>query len=41
MDTVPAAAADAIVKDLDGGEHRLAELWRDRPVVLAFLRHFG
>ena len=27
--------------DADGAEHRLGDLWRDRPVVLVFLRHFG
>jgi hypothetical protein len=25
----------------DGGTHRLGDLWRERPVVLVFLRHFG
>jgi hypothetical protein len=25
----------------DGAEHRLGELWRERSVVLVFLRHFG
>lgn len=25
----------------DGSDVTLAELWRDGPVVLAFLRHFG
>jgi hypothetical protein len=41
MDTVSDTAGRAIVRDLDGGEHELRELWADRPVVLAFLRHFG
>lgn len=35
----PAAAVE--VEDLAGGRHRLDSLWRDRPVVLVFLRHFG
>lgn len=26
---------------VDGAVHRLGELWRDRPIVLVFLRHFG
>ena len=26
---------------IDGARHALGELWRDRPVVLVFLRHFG
>jgi hypothetical protein len=25
----------------DGETHRLGDLWRDRAVVLVFLRHFG
>jgi hypothetical protein len=27
--------------DGTGAPHRLGDLWRDRPVVLVFLRHFG
>lgn len=38
---IPAEAARAQLLDLDGSEHTLTELWRDRPVVLVFLRHFG
>jgi hypothetical protein len=41
MDTIPEAAARAVVRDLDGGEHELRELWQEGPVVLVFLRHFG
>ena len=29
------------LRGTDGGEHRLGDLWADRAVVLAFLRHFG
>jgi hypothetical protein len=36
----PAAAA-VLVEDLDGARHRLDTLWREDPVVLVFLRHFG
>lgn len=32
---------DLTVLGLDGAAQPLAGLWRDRPVVLAFLRHFG
>ena len=31
----------AVVRDLDDREARLRELWRDRPAVLVFLRHYG
>ena len=41
MDTVSDAAARAVVRDFDGGEHELRELWAEKPVVLVFLRHFG
>lgn len=29
------------VLDEHGREHPLGELWRTRPAVLAFVRHFG
>lgn len=38
---VAGEAAAAVIRDLGGGEHRLDELWAERPVVLVFLRHFG
>jgi len=41
MNQVTSAAAEAKVRDLDGKEHPLRELWASRPVVLVFLRHFG
>jgi len=34
-------AAFALVEDVEGERHPLHELWRDQPVVLVFLRHFG
>lgn len=34
-------AAAAEVEALDGTRVRLGTLWRARPVVLVFLRHFG
>jgi hypothetical protein len=31
-----------VLEDADTGEEvRLADLWRDRPAVLVFLRHYG
>lgn len=29
------------LEDADGVRRRIGELWRERPVVLVFLRHFG
>ncbi len=39
--TVPPALADLKVKDENGGEARLGDLWASRTAVLAFVRHFG
>ena len=36
-----AQLAAQIVIDPDGAEHRLGDLWAERPAVLLFLRHFG
>ena len=36
-----AALADLVLPDDDGLSHRLGDAWLIRPVVLAFLRHFG
>jgi hypothetical protein len=33
--------ADITVRDKDGAEVRLGDLWRDRPAVLVWLRHYG
>ena len=33
--------ADHVLVDPDGAEQRLGDLWKDRPQVLLFLRHFG
>lgn len=35
------AAPDVVVYDTGGAVVSTCALWRDRPVVLAFLRHFG
>jgi hypothetical protein len=40
-EVVGPAAAAAEVEDLDGRKVRLDSLWRERPVALVFLRHFG
>jgi hypothetical protein len=36
-----AALSETSLIDDAGRAHRLGELWRDRPIVLVFLRHFG
>lgn len=41
MDRVSEEAARTKIKGLDGQEHELQETWAGRPVVLAFVRHFG
>jgi hypothetical protein len=35
------ALAEQVLVDPDGDEHRLGDLWADRPQVILFLRHFG
>jgi hypothetical protein len=35
-----ALAATSLIDDT-GAPHRFGDLWRDRPIVLVFLRHFG
>jgi hypothetical protein len=34
-------APDAELQDATGQGFKLSERWRDRPLVLVFLRHFG
>jgi hypothetical protein len=33
--------ADCVVKDVEGQDVRLGDLWREKPAVLVFVRHFG
>jgi hypothetical protein len=35
------ALGEVVVKDLEDREVRLRQLWRDRPAVVVFLRHYG
>ncbi len=35
------ALADIVLPDQDGNETRLGDLWRDGPVALVWLRHYG
>jgi hypothetical protein len=41
MADVDAALAPLELADPDGNRVRLGDLWRDAPVVLVFIRHFG
>jgi hypothetical protein len=41
LGTIGEAAAEAKVRDLEGEERELRELWAERAAVLVFLRHFG
>jgi hypothetical protein len=41
VDRIPDEAGRLRIRDLDGGEHDLAEVWAAKTVVLIFLRHFG
>ena len=41
MERIPADLKRAVVKAVDGSDRLLAESWAERPVVLAFVRHFG
>src|SRR5207248_1793484 len=36
-----AVLSETALVDRAGEPHRLGDLWRDRPIVLVFLRHFG
>jgi hypothetical protein len=33
--------ADIVLPDQDGHDVRLGDLWRERPVALVWLRHYG
>jgi len=43
--TRPPATADGlagiVLPDQDGNDVRLGDLWRERPVALVWLRHYG
>jgi hypothetical protein len=36
-----ATLADIVLPDQDGNDVRLGDLWRERPVALVWLRHYG
>jgi hypothetical protein len=37
----PDRLPELTVLDLEGETVRLADVWAERPVILAFVRHFG
>lgn len=39
--SVAVAIADIVLPDQDGTDVRLGDLWRERPVALVWLRHYG
>lgn len=41
MGNIAETLTDLTVLDLEGQTVRLGDLWRNQPVVLAFVRHFG
>lgn len=41
MDTAARDLAEIVLTDSTGGEVRIGELWREQPVVLTWLRHYG
>ncbi|MHC4392160.1 MAG: hypothetical protein ACYTFT_11450 [Planctomycetota bacterium] len=41
VETLKFAPADLTLTDPAGESFRLADRWRDRSLVLVFLRHFG
>jgi hypothetical protein len=41
MANVSEALGACTVQDESGQPHQLGEVWSKRPVVLAFVRHFG
>jgi hypothetical protein len=40
-ETMDVDLGEAPILDLEGRAHPLSSLWRDRTVVLSFVRHFG
>jgi hypothetical protein len=32
---------EILLPDHEGAQHRLGDLWRERPVALVWLRHYG
>jgi hypothetical protein len=41
MERVSDALGAIEVLDIEGKPHRMSDLWRDRPVLIMWVRHFG
>jgi hypothetical protein len=41
MSLIDPRLADSVVKDSEGRDVRLGDLWRESPAVLVFVRHYG
>jgi hypothetical protein len=41
MDRVHPDLANIVLPDADGATHRLGDLWKDRPALILWVRHFG
>jgi hypothetical protein len=41
MDAASPELKHAVVVDTDGRSRALGELWRDRPALILWVRHFG
>jgi hypothetical protein len=33
--------AEVVVKDMEGRDVRLGDVWREKPAVVVFVRHYG
>jgi hypothetical protein len=41
MRTDVSVLSDVVLRDIEGEQVRLGDLWADRPVVMIWLRHYG
>jgi hypothetical protein len=41
IDRVPSELSELVLPDADGAPHRLGDLWKERPALLLWVRHFG
>jgi hypothetical protein len=41
MEAAALDLADVVVKDTEARDVRLGDLWRDKPAVVVFVRHYG